>query len=84
MSFVLKNYTLVEVVYLFIRCNKTKFFLWNTNNTNRNGVNKQNTHLEKDSIGEEGGLTNYGPGCFWIIVFDSAREASNDVKRFWT
>ena len=26
-----------------IRCYKTKFFLWNTNNTDRNGVNKQ-TH----------------------------------------
>ena len=27
-----------------IRCYKTRFFLWNTNNTDRNGVNKQNTH----------------------------------------
>ena len=65
MSFLLKNYSLVESVYLFIRCNKTKFFLWNTNNTDRNGVNKQNTytkHLEKDNIGKWG--PNYEPGCF--------------------
>ena len=30
--------------YLLIRCYNTRFILWNTNNTNRNGVNKQNTH----------------------------------------
>ena len=49
MSCLLKNYSLVEIVYLFIRRNKTKFFLQNTNNTDRNGVNKQNTgtkHLQ--------------------------------------
>ena len=44
MSFLFKNYSLVKVMYLLIRCNKTRFFLGNTNNTNRNGVNKQNTH----------------------------------------
>ena len=44
MSFLLKNYSLVESVYLFIRYNKSKFFLQNTNNTDRNDVNKQNTH----------------------------------------
>ena len=57
MSFLLKNYSLVESVYLFIRCNKTRFFLQNTNNTDRNGVNKQNTHThtkhsKKDNIGK--------------------------------
>ena len=55
MSFLLKNYLLAERVYLFIRCNKTKLFLWNTNNTDTNGVNKQNTHtkhLQKDNIGK--------------------------------
>ena len=30
--------------YLLIRCYKTRFFLWNTDNTDRNGVNKQNKH----------------------------------------
>ena len=30
--------------YLLIRCYKSRFFLWNTNNNDRNGVNKQNTH----------------------------------------
>ena len=44
MSFLLKNYSLVKVIYLLIKCYKTRFFLSNTNNTNRNGVNKQNTH----------------------------------------
>ena len=57
MCFLLKNYLLIESVYLFIRCNKTKFFQRNTKNTDRNGVNKQNTHtkhLEKDNIGKWG------------------------------
>ena len=29
---------------MLIRCYKTRFFLWNTNNTDRNGVNKTHTH----------------------------------------
>ena len=65
MCFLLKNYLLVESGYLFIRCNRTKFFQRNTIDTDRNGVNKQNRrtkHLEKDNIGRGG--SNYGPGCF--------------------
>ena len=65
MCFLLKNYSLVESVYLFIRYNKTKFFQQNTIDTDRNGVNKQNRHtkhLEKDNIGREGSY--YEPGCF--------------------
>ena len=55
--FFFKNYSLVKVIYLLIRCYKTRFFLWNTNNTDRNGVNKQNTHIhtqhsEKDNTGK--------------------------------
>ena len=74
MSFFFKSYSFVEVVYLSIRCNKTKFFLLNTKNTHRNGVNKQKTHTkhsEKDKIGlgrgegrGGGGGSNYEPGCF--------------------
>ena len=55
MSFLFKNYSLVKVIYLLIRCYKTRFFLWNTNNTDRNGVNKENTytkHSEKDNTGK--------------------------------
>ena len=78
---------ITQVIYLYIRSNKTKLFLWNTNNTDKNGVNKQNTHtpntlrkitLERD--GEWG--SNYEPGCLWIFVFNSAKEASNDVNTF--
>ena len=53
--FLFKNYSLVKVIYLLIRCYKTRFFLWNTNNTDRNGVNKENTytkHSEKDNTGK--------------------------------
>ena len=84
MSFLLKNYSLVESVYLFIRCNKTKFFQRNTKNTDRNGVNKQNTHtkhLEKDNIGKWGGPT-MSLDAFEFLFFNSARESSNDVKTF--
>ena len=64
MSFLLKNYSLVESVYLFIRCSTTRFFLQNTNNTDRNGVNKPNTkHLER-KITLERGQFNCEPGCF--------------------
>ena len=60
MCFLLKNYLLVESVYLFIRCNNTTFFQQNTINIDRNDVNKQNRdtkHLAKDNTGrgEEGG-----------------------------
>ena len=52
MYFLFKNYSLVD---LLIRWNKTKSFLWNTNNNDRNGVNKQNTHTKdprKDNTGK--------------------------------
>ena len=32
------------IIHLLIRCYKTRFFVRNTNNTDRNGVSKQNTH----------------------------------------
>ena len=44
MSLLFKNYSLVEVMYLLIRFNKSKFLFWNTNNTDENGVTKQNTY----------------------------------------
>ena len=84
MCFLLKNYLLVESGYLFIRCNRTKFFQRNTIDTDRNGVNKQNRrtkHLEKDTIGR-GGPT-MGLDAFEFLFFDSAREASKDADTFW-
>ena len=44
MSLLLKYYTLVEVIHLMIRFNKTTSFLRNTKNTDRMGKNRQNTH----------------------------------------
>ena len=44
MSFLLNTDPLVENAYLFIRCNKTKFFLQKANITDINGGHKQNTH----------------------------------------
>ena len=57
MSLLFKNYSYVEVTYLLSRSIKTKFFLWNTKNADRNGINEQNMHTytkhsEKDNIGK--------------------------------
>ena len=46
MSFLFKHYSLVKVIYLLIKCYKARFFLIITNNTDRNGVNKQDTHTD--------------------------------------
>ena len=44
MSLLFKNHWLVEVTYQLIRFNKINFFLWNTKNSDRYGVNMQNKH----------------------------------------
>ena len=44
MFLLFENYSLVEVIYMLIKFNKTKSFLGNTKNTDTNGVNEQNTH----------------------------------------
>ena len=56
-SLLFKNQSLAEVAYLLIKFSKTKSFLWNTKNTDRNHVNEQKTrtrphtiHLEKNNI----------------------------------
>ena len=51
MSLLFKNYSLVEVICVPIRFNK--FPLSNTKNTDKNGINGQNTHTtdrEKDNF----------------------------------
>ena len=86
MCFLLKNYSLVEVVYLFIRCNKIKIFLWNANNTDINGVSKQNTYtysklLEKDNTGKEG-VPTMSLAAFEFLFIDCGNKANNDVTTF--
>ena len=88
MCFLLKNYLLVESVYLFIRCNNTTFFQQNTINIDRNDVNKQNRdtkHLAKDNTGrggEGGGGPTMSLDDFEFLFFDSAGKASKDVETF--
>ena len=51
--FCFSNITLVEAIYLLIRFSETKFFLWNTKNTERNVTNESNTyttHWQKDNF----------------------------------
>ena len=57
-----KKYSLVKVIYLLIRCYRTRFFLWNTNNTNRNRVNKQNTHTYTHTHTKQSEKDNTGKG----------------------
>ena len=84
--FLFKTYSFVEVVYLLIRFNKTKFFQGNTNNTNKNGVNKQNTHTHTHILNTLGKIT-LEQGCpamslaasKFCLFSDSAKEASSDV-----
>ena len=51
MSLLFKNYSLEEVTYLLIRFNEIKFFPRNTKNTDKNGANKQNTHMHTKHSG---------------------------------
>ena len=83
MYFFLKNYSPEEVAYLLIRCNKTKFFLRNTNNTDRNDLNKQNTqthtHQTSKEIwhwkGGEGVPTISLTASKFLLFFDSAKKS---------
>ena len=55
MFFLFKNYSLVKIIYLLILYCETRFLLWNTIITDRNGVKKQNTHIKhsgKDNTGK--------------------------------
>ena len=82
MLFLLKNYSVVESVYLFIRYNKTKFFQRNTDNTDRNSVNKKKTYTpnsqRKITLEMEGPTMSLD--AFEFLFFGSVREASNDVN----
>ena len=65
MSFLLKNYSVVEIVYMFIRCNKTKILLLNTDNTNTK-------HLGKDNIGK--GAPTMSLDAFESLFFGTEEE----------
>ena len=93
MYFFLKNYSPEEVAYLLIRCNKTKFFLRNTNNTDRNDLNKQNTqthtHQTSKEIwhwkGGEGVPTISLTASKFLLFFDSAKKKQAMTSPlFWT
>ena len=86
MYFFLKNYSPEEVAYLLIRCNKTKFFLRNTNNTDRNDLNKQNTQTHTHQTSKEIWHWKGGEGvvqlsawlllnfCYFLIVQKKSKQ----------
>ena len=47
MSLLFKDHSIVEVINLYIRVSKTKPFLCNAENTDKNNVNKQNTYTHQ-------------------------------------
>ena len=47
MPLLFKTYSLVGIIHLLIRFSKTKSFLGNTKNADRNGINGQNIQREK-------------------------------------
>ena len=49
-------------MYLFIRCYKSRFLLWNTNNTDKNDVSKQNTHTHTHTHTKLSGKDKAGKG----------------------
>ena len=87
MSFLFKIYSLFEVVHLCIRCNKTKFFLWNTNNTDKNVVNKQNTHtkhLEKNKTRKGGGVPTMSLAASEFLFLTVQKKQVMMSPLFWT
>ena len=81
--------TYVEFVYLYIRCNKTKFFLWNTHNIDKNGVNKQNAHtrtkqLEKDNNGKGGGVPTMSLAASEFLFLTVQKKQVMTSPLFWT
>ena len=47
MPFYFKNYSLVKVIYLLIRCYKTRFFLWKTHTQHSEKDNTQNVCIKE-------------------------------------
>ena len=59
-----KNCSPLEVKYLLIRLNKSKIFLWKTNNTDRNDVNSK-THAHHTQRKIQRGLVNVSDTPFF-------------------
>ena len=81
------NYSLVEVVYRYIRCNKTRFFLWNTNSTDKNGVNKQHTHtkhFEKDNTGKRSVVPTMSLAASEFLFLTVQKKQVMTSPLFWT
>ena len=73
---------------MYIRCNKTKFFLWSTNDTDKNGVDKQNTHthtkyLEKDYTGKGGGVPTMSLAASEILFLTVQKKQVMTSPLFW-
>ena len=64
-----KNYSFVEVIHMLVRFSKTKFFLWNTSNADKNGINEQNIHStdRKITLERENSVHPF-LGKFWKLT----------------
>ena len=62
--------------YLLIRCCNTRFFWWNTNNTDRNGVNKQNMKIVNMKISDT-------PPYFTNLSLFMEKNQPPFFQKFW-
>ena len=95
MPLLFKTHSLVEVINLLIRFNKTKFFPWSTKNTDRNGVNRQNTYThthEKVLLGHlfddiSGNITKNRLKCIlvkWLYIQGILIKMQQFQITFWS
>ena len=74
-----KNYALVEMMYLLIRFNKTTFFPWNTKNTDRNDINKQNTNAHTKYSEKDNTRMDYATKSWLSVLCKQAHPENNDA-----
>ena len=95
MPLLFKTHSLVEVINLLIRFNKTKFLPWNTKNTDRNGVNRQNRYIythEKVLLGHlfddiSGNITKNWLKCIlvkWLYIQGILIKMQQFQITFWS
>ena len=69
-----KKFSLVEVIYLLIRCSKTKFFLRNTNNTDETHTPNTQRKITVERVSRKVS-TSYSTSNFLLTMFFAANPS---------
>ena len=69
-----KKISLVEVIYLLIRCSKTKFFLRNTNNTDETHTPNTQRKITVERVSRKVS-TSYSTSNFLLTMFFAANPS---------